>query len=115
MIGTKLKMIKKIVSLVLFTPIHAFATALMMQKFLLNPSRDPSAIETVFKNLTFVFSLPVLYPFMRFDPDGEWFPRWFQYFSVFLNSFVWALLLMLLFYIVKRLCTRRKQPDTVLG
>ena len=101
-------LIKKIIFLVLFTPIHAFATALMVQRFFLNPSRNPSAIETVLKYLTFVFTLPVLYPCMRFDPDGEWFPRWFQYFSVFLNSFVWGLLLLFLFIIVKRLCTRNR-------
>jgi len=100
-------MIKKIVFLVLFTPIHAFATALMVQQFFFNPSRNPGAIETVLKYITFVFSLPVLYPCMRIDPDGEWFPRGFQYFSVFLNSFVWALLLLLLFHIVKRLRARR--------
>lgn len=100
-------MIKKIVFLVLFTPIHAFVTAFMVQQFFLNPSRNPGAIETALKYMTFVFSLPVLYPCMRIDPDGEWFPRGFQYFSVFLNSFVWALLLLLLFYIVKRLRARR--------
>ncbi|MHC4460930.1 MAG: hypothetical protein ACYS30_05795 [Planctomycetota bacterium] len=100
-------MIKKIVFLVLFTPIHVCATLLMVQKFFFNPSRKPGAIENVLKILTFVFTLPVVYPCMRIDPDGEWFPRWFQYFSVFLNSFVWALLLLLLFYIVKRLRARR--------
>lgn len=106
-------LIKRIIFLVLFTPIHLFATLLMVQKFFFNPSRNPGALETVFKYLTFVFTLPVLYPCMRIDPDGEWFPRWFQYFPVFLNSFVWALLLLFLFIIVKRICTRGGKPDAV--
>ncbi|MHC4083892.1 MAG: hypothetical protein ACYSWZ_02930 [Planctomycetota bacterium] len=100
------RLIKRIIFLVLFTPIHLLATTLMVQKFFYNPSRDPGAMETVFKYLTFVFILPVVYPCMRIDPDGERLPRWFQYFSGFLNSFVWALLLLLLFIIVRRLCTR---------
>ena len=106
-------LIKRIIFLVLFTPIHVFATLLMVQKFFFNPSRNPGTLETVFKYLTFVFTLPVLYPCIRIDPDGEWFPKWLQYFSVFLNSFVWALLLLLLFIIVKRLCTRGRKPDAV--
>lgn len=106
-------LIKRIIFLVLFTPIHVFATLLMVQKFFFNPSRNPGTIETVFKYLTFVFTLPVMYPCMRIDPDGEWFPKWFQFFSVFLNSFVWALLLLFLFIIVKRICTRGGKPDAV--
>lgn len=106
-------LIKRIIFLVLFTPIHVFATLLMVQKFFFNPSRNPGTIETVFKNLTFVFTLPVLYPCMRIDPDGEWFPKWFQVFSVFLNSFVCALLLLFLLIIVKRICTRGGKPDAV--
>lgn len=107
------KLIKRIIFLVLFTPIHVFATLIMAQKFFFNPSRNPGAIETVLKYLTFVFTLPVVYPCMLIDPDGEWFPKWFQFFSVFLNSFVWALLILLLFIIVKRLCRRGGKPDAV--
>jgi hypothetical protein len=106
-------LIKRIIFLVLFTPIHVFATFLMIQKYFFNPSRNPGTIEHVMKILTFVFTLPVLYPCMRIDPDGEWFPRWLQYFSVFLNSFVWAFLLLFLFIIAKRLCTRGGKPDAV--
>ncbi|MHC4271586.1 MAG: hypothetical protein ACYST2_04660 [Planctomycetota bacterium] len=100
------RLITRIIFLVLFTPIHLVATLLMVEKFFYNPSRNPGTIETVLKYLTFVFTLPVVYPCMRIDPDGEWFPKWFQVFSVFLNSFVWALLLLFGFIIVKRLCRR---------
>jgi len=103
-------MIKRIVFLVLFTPIHTFATILMVQRFFYNPSRNPGVIETVCKIITFVFTLPVLLPYMLIDPDGERSPRWFQGFLLFFNAFVWALLLLLLFYIVKRLRARRVKP-----
>jgi hypothetical protein len=108
------RLIKRMVFVVLFTPIHLCATLLMVQKFFFNPSREPGAMETVFKYLTFVFTLPVVYPCMRIDPDGEWFPKWFQVFSVFLNSFVWGLLLLLLFIIVRRLCMRGEKGDACL-
>ena len=103
------RLIKKIIFLVIFTPIHVSATLLMVQRFFFNPSRDAGAMETVLKYLTFVFTLPVLYPCMRVDPDGELFPKWFQFFSVFLNSFVWGLLLLFLFIIVKHFCTRNRE------
>ncbi len=108
-------LIKRVVFVVLFTPIHLFATLVMVHKFFFNASRDSGAIETVFKYLTFVFTLPVLYPCMRIDPDGERLPRWFQFFSGFLNSLFWALLILLLFIIVKRLCRRGGKPDAVAG
>ncbi|MHC4587309.1 MAG: hypothetical protein ACYS3N_22510 [Planctomycetota bacterium] len=99
-------MIKKIIFLVLFTPIHAFATLLMVQRFFFNTSRNPGVIETICKIMTFMFTLPVIYPCLLIDPDGEWFPKSFQIFLPFFNSFVWALLLLLMFHIVRRL--RRK-------
>jgi hypothetical protein len=108
------RLIKRIIFLVLFTPIHLLATLVMVQKFFFNPSRDPGAIETAFKYLTFVFTLPVLYPCMRIDPDGERLPGWFRFSSVFLNSFVWALLLLFVFIIVRRLCTQGPKPDACL-
>jgi hypothetical protein len=103
-----------VVFVVLFTPIHLVATLMMVQRFFFNP-RNSGTIETVFKYLTFVFTLPVIYPCMRIDPDGERLPEWFQAFSFFLNLFIWAILILLLFIIVKRLCRRVGKPDAVAG
>ena len=108
------RLIKRIVFVVLFTPIHVYATLLMVQRFFYNASREPGAMETAFKYLTFVFTLPVLYPCMRIDPDGERLPGWFRFFSIFLNSFVWALLLLFVFIIIKRLCTRGEKVEACL-
>ena len=110
-IGAKMKMIKKIIFLIVFTPIHAFATIFMVQRFFYNPSRDPGVTETVCKIITFVFTLPVLLPYIFIDPDGERSPRWFQGFLLFFNAFVWALLLLLLFYITKRLRRKKAGPQ----
>jgi hypothetical protein len=104
-----MKMIKKIIFLVLFTPIHTIGTLIMVQRFFFNPSRSGGATEAICKIITFIFTLPVMYPCMRIDPDGELLPRWFQFFSVFLNSLIWALLLLLIFHIVRRL-SRRNRP-----
>ena len=109
------RLIKRIIFLVLFTPIHVLATILMVQRFFFNPGRNPGAMENAFKYLTFVFTLPVMYPCMRFDPDGELLPKWFQFFSIFLNSFLWALLLLFLFIAVRRLCKRGLKHDAVAG
>jgi hypothetical protein len=103
--------IKGIIFLVLFTPIHLCTTIAMVQRFFFNPSRNACVIETVFKYITFAFSLPVLYPCMRIDPDGERLPTWLQYSSIFLNSLIWGLLVLLVFNIVKRLGTRHAKPD----
>jgi hypothetical protein len=99
-------LIKKIIFLVLFTPVHLLVTLVMVQRFFFNPSREAGTIETMLKYVTFIFTLPVLYPCMRVDPDGDLFPKWFQFFSVFLNSFVWGLLLLFVLIIIKRLCTK---------
>ncbi|UCG57060.1 MAG: hypothetical protein JSU70_19620 [Phycisphaerales bacterium] len=109
-IGAKLGMIRKVVFLIVFTPIHTFVTILMVQRFFYNPSRNAGVMEAVCKIITFVFTLPVLFPYMLIDPDGERSARWFQGFLLFFNAFVWALLLLLLFYIVKRLRARRVKP-----
>ena len=107
--------IKQIIFLVLFTPIHLCATLAMVQRFFFNPSRNRGAIEIVFQYITFVLSLPVLYPCIRIDPDGKRLPRWFQFSSILLNSLVWALLLLLVFNVVKRLRTKHAKPDANVG
>ena len=107
--------IKAIVFLVLFTPVHLCTTLAMVQRFFYNPSRNACVIETAFKYITFAFSLPVLYPCIRIDPDGERLPRWFQFSSIILNSFVWALLLLLVFNVVRHLFARHTRPDANAG
>ena len=107
-------LIKRIVFVVLFTPIHVYATLLMVQRFFYNASREPGAMETAFKYLTFVFTLPVLYPCMRMDPDGERLPGWFRFSSIFLNSLFWALLILLVFIIIKCVCTRGEKGEASL-
>ncbi|UCG56846.1 MAG: hypothetical protein JSU70_18510 [Phycisphaerales bacterium] len=101
-------MIRKAIFLVLFTPIHGFTTAVMLQRFLYNQSRTPSVIETLCKIVGFLLALPVLYPCILIDPDGEWFPRWLQIASVFVNGFIWGLLVLLVFYVAKRLRRRKR-------
>ena len=104
-------MIKKIVFLILFTPIHTSVTIRMMQRYFYNPSRDAGVTETVCKIITFILTLPALFPYILFDPDGERSPRWFQGFLLFFNAFLWGLLLLLLLYMVKRLHARIAKPD----
>ena len=101
-------MIKKIIFLIIFTTIHTLATIMMAQRFFYNPSQNPNVMEKAGKIITFIFTLPVLFPCILADPDGERLPRWFQIFSLFFNSFVWAMLLLLLFYIAKRFLGKTK-------
>ena len=104
-------MLKKIIFLVLFTPIHAIATLMMVQRFFFNPRQDAGAMETICKITTFIFTLSAMYPCMRIDPDGESFPRLFVMFLPFFNSLVWAVLLLLVFHIVRRLGRKSNKGD----
>ncbi len=95
-------MIKRIVFITVFTPVHVLATIIMLQRFVYNPTTDPGLMERLCRAIGFVLTLPVLLPCLLTDPDGEFFPRWFQVSSLFLNGFVWALLLLLSFAVIKR-------------
>ena len=97
-------MIKRIVFIALFTPVHVLATIIMVQRFLYNPPTDPGLMERLCRVIGFVLTLPVLLPLLKMDPDGEFFPGWFGAFSLVLNALVWVLVLLLFFAVIKRYC-----------
>jgi hypothetical protein len=104
----------KVLFLILFVPLHALLTLLVLQRSY-NP--PPGGSSVLFKACSLVVTSPVLLPLVRFDPDGDRLPKWFQVASVPLNSLVWALGLLVLFGVAKRLAGRGRtskpsQPPT---
>ena len=107
-------MLRKALFVALFVPAHAVLTLVMVQRlFNVHPSGLWSkAVSAVGVALMF----PILYPCVRADPDGEWFPRWFQMASVPLNSLVWAAAVLVVYGAIKRLRRRRVEaPGPALG
>ena len=56
----------------------------------------------------FVLASPVLLPCIMMDPDGGRFPKWFQISSFFVNSLVWAVLILLIVAVIKRFGNKKR-------
>ncbi len=93
---------KRILFLILFVPAHAFVTLVLVQR-MYNPPASPALWEKICNVAGVIFTLPVLFPLMWMDPDGDRTPRWFQMLSVPLNSLVWALAVLCCLAVFKRL------------
>ncbi|MBI2927825.1 MAG: hypothetical protein HYY24_19205 [Verrucomicrobia bacterium] len=94
----------KALFLILFIPVHSLVTLLVLQR-MFNP--PPGGGSIFFKIFSVGLASPVLLPLVAFDPDGDRLPRWLQVASFPLNSLVWALALLMLFSVAKRLAGRR--------
>ena len=97
---------KKLMFLVAFTAGHAFLTLFMISWGCSHRLANP-VWERLYNLVVAIFMCPVVLPLVFFDPDGDRTPRWFQWSSYFVNSMIWAAVILLLFAIVKRLLGNR--------
>ena len=83
-------MLSRTAFLVSYAIVHSVATIVMLQNFVFN-SGGPTFLQDVLRVLGFLLTLPLLAVFILFDPDGDSFPRWFQFLTVFLNGLIWGM------------------------
>ena len=96
-------MIKKIVFMAVFAPVHSALTALCVVHWLNWNYVVDTGLWPRFINLCAkILSLPLLLPLMMADAEGERFPIWFRQGSLLVNSLVWAVLILLLVAAVSR-------------
>ena len=100
-------MIKEILFLILFTVAHALATILMIG-WVCGEMFVGTVWDKIFRIITWIFMTPIIWIYFLLDPDGDRSPQWLQAFSYFLNSFVWAVLILLLIIGIKRLREKKQ-------
>jgi hypothetical protein len=106
-------MIKRIIFVLVFVPVHWMLTTVSLQRFLnYNSVVDVGPWPKLVNACAVVLSLPVLLPLILLNPDGGRFPKWFEVLSVPLNSAAWAALILLLAVGIKRFRDRRQDKET---
>jgi len=106
-------MLRKVLFVILFVPAHSVLTLVMVQRqFNVHPS---DLWSTILSAVGLALMLPVLYPCVLTDPDGEWFPKWFQYASVPLNSLIWAAAALVVYGVIRRVRGRRREARGAAG
>ena len=97
----------KALFLVVFVPVHTVVTFLLVARLYSAPS--PGSADAILRVAGRIFMLPLLYPLVRFDPDGDRIPLWLQLVSWPLNSLIWGLVLLAAALMLRRL--REKLMD----
>jgi hypothetical protein len=89
---------KKIIFLIVFVPVHLFLTLFLIQWYWFN--YNPNVHTAVWQKLCYViaivFSQPIIWPMIITDLLEYW-PIWIPLFFHFLNSFIWALVILAIF------------------
>lgn len=109
-VGSK-KMTKKITFTITFTLVHAVVTMIVCANAL-GSSFLVSLPRSACKIIGIILACPVLVPCIMLDPDGDSLPKWFQVSSFFLNSLIWAGLILLLIAASKRYRSRTNTKGT---
>ena len=99
----------KALFLIVFIPLHAAVTFLLVTRLYSPPSSGLP--DTILRVAGLVFSMPLLYPLISFDPDGDRIPRWLQWLSLSLNSLIWGLLLLAAAAVVRWLWEKLQNGD----
>ncbi|MHC4461480.1 MAG: hypothetical protein ACYS6W_07995 [Planctomycetota bacterium] len=105
-------MIKKIIFVIVFVPVHWFLTMMLVQWywFNYNPNMDTGLWAQFAHVMSFVFSVPILLPFILTDM-GEYWPLPLQLLPSVCNSLLWAVVVLLIFSGIKRLRGRKAKPQ----
>ena len=104
-------MIKKIIFVIVFVPVHFFLTAILLQYywFNYNPNVDTGIWAQFAHSLAFVLSVPILVPFIVTDL-GEYWPVPVQILTFVFNGLLWGVGILALFAGIKRF--RRKKGES---
>jgi len=102
-------MIRKLIFLALFVPLHSFLMGTLLQNywFNYNPNVDTSLWARLCHVIAFLLSVPVMLPFIVTD-IGEYWPTWVQALPWLFNSLVWAVVILLLYIRIKHFLEKQE-------
>lgn len=105
-------MIKKIIFVIVFVPVHFFLTAILLQYywFNYNPNVDTGIWAQFAHVMSFVLSVPILVPFIVTDL-GEYWPLPLQLLPSVCNSLLWAIVVLLIVSGIRRLRLKKANPQ----
>lgn len=105
-------MIKKIIFIIAFAVVHWFLMIMLVQwyGFNYNPNVDTGLWAQFAHVMSFVFSVPILLPFILTDM-GEYWPLPLQLLFSVCNSLLWAVVVLLIFSGIKRLHSKKAKPQ----
>ena len=92
---------KKLIFIVAFTSGHAFLTIFMISWRIGHQFTSP-VLERLYNVVVAILMCPAVWLSFHFDPDGDRTPRWFQWSSYFVNSLIWAVVILILLVAFKR-------------
>jgi len=98
--------------LMVFVPLHSLWTAILLFSywFKYSPSHQTALWERFLHILSFVLSLPVVWP-VALGEEPPHSPTWIQFLPYVLNSFIWAALILFLYSRLKRLRSRKIKQE----
>jgi hypothetical protein len=99
----------KALFLIVFVPLHSIATFWLVSRFFSSPATGLP--DTILRVAGLIFSMPLLYPLICFDPDGGRIPRWLQWLSWPLNSLIWGLVLLAVAAMARWLWEKLQEGD----
>jgi len=90
-------MIRKLIFLALYVPLHSFLTGFLLQNYLFNynPNVDTGLWARLCHVMAFLLSVPVMLPFIVTDMGEHW-PMWVQALPWLFNSLIWGVVILLL-------------------
>jgi hypothetical protein len=98
--------------LMVFVPLHSLWTAILLWAywFKYKPSFHTALWERFLHILSFVLSLPVVWP-VALGEEPSYSPTWIQFLPYVLNSFIWAALILFLYSRLKRLRSKKIKQE----
>jgi hypothetical protein len=98
--------------LMVFVPLHSLWTAILLFSywFKYKPTFHTALWERFLHILSFVFSLPIVWP-VALGEEPSHSPTWIQFLPYVLNSFIWAALILFLYSQLKRLLSKKIKQD----
>lgn len=105
-------MMKKVIFLIVFVPVHWFLMMMLVQWywFNYNPNVDTALWAKFLHVMSFVLSVPILVPFIVTDL-GEYWPLPLQLLPSVLNSLLWAVVVLLVVSGIKRFRRRKGESQ----
>jgi len=101
-------MIKKIVFLIVFVPLHFLLTVMLLQRywFSYNPNVYTGSWPLVSYFISFMFAVPIVVPFILTDLSEHW-PRWAQVLPYVINGLFWGVIILVIYGRIRRLLGKK--------
>ena len=100
---------KKIIFIIAFLPVYYILTVVLLQFYWFNYNAivDTGLWARFCHILSFILAVPILVPFIASDL-GEYWPLWAQILPFVVNGLIWAVAILGIYSLLKRLCAKKE-------